>query len=74
MKRIALTLSVLLMSVAAMSQTYSNANLNGNYVYRLGTPVLHLVEDLRLPQQLFHHVHARGHRRHHLCRLGCRRL
>jgi hypothetical protein len=37
-KQIALTLSVLLMSVAAMSQTYSNANLNGNYAYNIGTP------------------------------------
>lgn len=38
MKHIALSLSLLLMSVAAMSQTYSDANLNGKYVFRIGTP------------------------------------
>jgi hypothetical protein len=37
-KHLALTTSLLLISVAAMAQTYSNANLNGAYAFQLTHP------------------------------------
>lgn len=38
MKNIMLTLFWLLISVAALAQSYSNANLNGSYSFQLGNP------------------------------------
>jgi len=37
-KHIALITSLLLLSVTALGQTYSNANLNGNYSFNFGSP------------------------------------
>jgi len=37
-KHVALTTSLLLLSITALAQTYSNANLNGNYSVQFGTP------------------------------------
>ena len=37
MKHAALITSLLLLSVTAVAQTYSNANLNGNYSFQFGT-------------------------------------
>ena len=38
MKHVALITSLLLLSVTALGQTYSNANLNGNYSFNFGSP------------------------------------
>ena len=38
MKHVALTTSLLLLSITALAQTYSNANLNGNYSIQFGSP------------------------------------
>lgn len=38
MKHVALITSLLLLSVTALDQTYSNANLNGNYSFNFGSP------------------------------------
>ena len=38
MKHVALITSLLLLSVTAWGQTYSNANLNGNYSFNFGSP------------------------------------
>ena len=38
MKHVALITSLLLLSITALAQTYSNANLNGNYSVQFGTP------------------------------------
>src|ERR1700704_267367 len=37
-KHVALITSLLLLSVTALGQTYSNANLNGNYSFNFGSP------------------------------------
>ena len=37
-KHLALITSLLLLSVTALGQTYSNANLNGNYSFNFGSP------------------------------------